>query len=418
MGTSGRDEPDADSAVGRIGLMSETKPKTRVINHLTGKRVSVRSIIDSILNTQRLNILHIVREQPITVSALQEHYSITRPTATKYLSGFADLGLVYQQSDKAYAITGGGAIALRILTEQLDRTDIDQDKLAEVARSSAKLSLLRAFAKNSSQSTTIEAFDSAFSRSTRTTHRRSFEKEGWITREGGSYHLTPTGESVLDAYEELERSFEQLIDKAPCLRDLGPECEGLPVAELADAEQIIGRIGSPSLEGVRKYDRLIRSDFEYCRGLSSYYEAGYSRAYASAVEAGKEIEVVMTPKVLRELPFGKPTEWEPIKTQALSENCHGYLYPGSLPLGLAVFDEDIAVLGAPDPAEIELDEYGVTGTIFTENEAVIEWGIDLFESYRRLSISEPEMNSTADIISAVRSHLQDLDIDIELGNWS
>lgn len=386
------DRPDPENAV-----------EKRVINRLIGEVVSVRDVINSILNTQRLEVLGAVREHPVTVSALQEHHSITRPTANNHLSELADLGLVFQQSDKAYAITGGGAIALRILEDQCDR--IERDTLAKVVRSSAKPMLLRVYSEEVAQSTTIDAFDSQFSRSTRSAHRRAFEQEGWITREGSSYRLTSIGESVLDSYEKLERAFEQIIDKAPCLRDIGPECEGLPVAELADAEQIIGRIGSPSLEGVRKYERLIRSDFERCRGLSSYYEAGYARAYASAVEDGKEVEVVITPKVLRELPFGEPEQWGPIKTQVLAENCRGYLYRGSLPVSFALFDEEIVVFGAPDPAEIDLSEYGMTGTIFAENEAVIEWAIDLFESYQRASKSEPEMNSTADIIRTVKSHI-------------
>jgi hypothetical protein len=113
----------------------------------------------------------------------------------------------------------------------------------------------------------IDIFDDDCSRSTRNTRRRALEDRRRVTRESGSYRLTSTDESISDTYETPERAFDGSSMGAPCLRDLDPEGSDLPVSELADAERVVSKVGSVSLEGLRARRPLVRgSPFPTGRG--------------------------------------------------------------------------------------------------------------------------------------------------------
>lgn len=328
-------------------------------------------------------VLKVINEDPGTATTVGTRGDVSRQAAQTWLTTFHERRWI-ERDDNTYTPTGASAI----LQHQYERaTDsVPADSLAYLARSAHRSSLLRAFdAAETASPRDINRVvewepDDGPSPSTISRTRAAFEDRGWLTRDTGGYQLTNDGKSVVETYELLLIAIEQLIDKTPTLRDLDPGVADMPVWALEDARQVVATADTP-FAAVNAYFELPEVDeltFDRLRGFSSFFDMRYARALEPAIDEGKDMKFIMPGSMLSDLPTSGEEAQFAQKCMA-AENIQSYMYPGTLPAGLAVFDRDRIALGARNPARANSEW---SGTIYSTNDELIEWGLDLYDTYR------------------------------------
>ncbi|WP_312912257.1 helix-turn-helix transcriptional regulator [Natronosalvus caseinilyticus] len=201
---------------------------------------------------------------------------------------------------------------------------------------------------------------------------REFEARNWIARSGQECTVTPTGEWVCDELTRLvgemeaERRLREPLQWLPSdlltfdvrrLRDAE-----LVVLEESDATAIVRRI----LEFRRSGDRI--------RGVTRTVAPEFiENDWKSTVHGDTHLEMVITPDVL-----------DAIRTHSTSAKQLREMLEET-DVHVSVFDDVPISVGIVDGAVgIDLtDEQGVVkGGFVTEDEAVYEWAVDLFEACR------------------------------------
>nr|WP_254538687.1 hypothetical protein [Halomarina sp. BCD28] len=313
-----------------------------------------------------------------------------------------------------YIPTGVSAI----LQHQYDTAteDVTADSLAYLAGAAYRGPLLQEFDSVETMSPTeIDCTDNLSdeespSPSTISRARAKFESHGWLTREGTSYQLTTQGERVVESYETLLTACEQIIDKTPTLRDLDPAVAELPVHTLQDATQVVSTPDSP-FDAVNAFFKLPEVEhlaFERLRGFNSFFDMRYARAFEPAIDAGKQMELIMPASMMSEIPTSGAEAQFAQKCMG-AEHIQSQMYPGELPAGLTVFDRDRVAIGARGPARANKER---AGSIYSANEELIEWALDLYDTYR--VDSEPPLRHLftrireygADMLQTVREYSQ------------
>lgn len=351
-----------------------------ITNRYTNQRLVVPKIINALVDSgSQLNILRELSEHPTTPAGLDERNIVSRKTAHSHLTTFANRGWS-ERNDEEYELTAAGVIVLRQSEDCLDT--VGQKGLAALTRTPFNVRLLHTLNEESIRPSDLAGEERSPSRSRITQIRRNFEEHGWIQREQGLYGLTTAGEHAVRAYNSLASTIEQVIDKAPCLRFLPPECGDLPILALEEAEVIV-RTGKAPYKATNKYISLADSGFHSLRSFNSFYDAKIAEAYLPAIKAGAEIEQISSPRMMTEVPIGDPTYRKIAREGFRAKNCHWLIHRHELPIGLAIFDEDRVFIAPRDPTEVDPE---LSGTILSTNEEVVEWAIGLYERYREQSM--------------------------------
>jgi hypothetical protein len=98
------------------------------------------------------------------------------------------------------------------------------------------------------------------------------------------------------------------------------------------------------------------------------------------MQSRTRIDIVSPATALQQIPTASEAA-EHVKQGFEAENVHWYLYPGELPAGLMIVDEDRVVAGPKTASEAT----EVSGTVYCSDPAIAEWAVDLHESYREES---------------------------------
>ena len=244
-----------------------------------------------------------------------------------------------------------------------------------------------------------------------------FEDRDWIIREDHSEvaKLTIDGEETSREYHELLIKMEQVIDKAPCLRDLGLECSDLPVVALADTEMVEATPGNP-LRIERRVGELSNKEFEHFRAFQSHWNSENAEAFHPHVKAGKQFETISRPLGYEEIPKNA-SDIRIIAEGLKAENQRWLMSPEELPCSLVILDTDYIAIGARDPASSNQIR---TGALFSSNDELIDWGLSLYKDYKQ-EATDPFNFSVGfsigidELLTLLREHLQDDDEDPEDG---
>ncbi len=351
-----------------------------ITNRYTDQRLVVPEIINELVDPgTQLNILRELSEHSLTPAGLDDRQIVSRKTAHSHLTTFTDRGWS-ERNDGQYELTAAGAIVLRQSKECLDT--VGQKGLAALTRTSFNVRLLCTLNDESIRPSDLAGEERSPSRSRITQIRHNFEEHGWIQREQGLYGLTAAGERALRSYNSLASTIEQVIDKAPCLRFLPPECGDLPVLAFEGAEMII-RTGKAPYKATNRYIKLAYSGFHSLRSFNSFYDAKIAEAYLPAIKSGTEIEQISSPEMITEVPIDDPT-YRKIATEGFrAENCRWLIHRHELPIGLAIFDENRVFIAPRDPVAVDPE---LSGTILSTDEEVVEWATKLYECYRKQSM--------------------------------
>nr|WP_254283218.1 transcriptional regulator FilR1 domain-containing protein [Halomicroarcula limicola] len=199
------------------------------------------------------------------------------------------------------------------------------------------------------------------------------EAQSWSSTTGGTHRLTPAGQTVLDAYNDLALSIEQVVEKAPWLQRLDQCRSDLPVQALADAKVVVSSPDSPGLVVLAALS-LCDRQFSQFRALTSIYNPPLFDAYNELLERGLPGEAIVDQSVYRELHeeglqhFLDDSEFADFDIGWLEEE---------LTLGIGVYDDRKVAIGA----------YNQTGAadhiamLISTNQTVVDWGIELYNTY-------------------------------------
>lgn len=224
----------------------------------------------------------------------------------------------------------------------------------------------------------------------------AFEDRNWVERKSPEYALTPLGELVVEAFEDLLETVETVHRLGGVLRKLPTEEMPFDVREFADAT-----VWEP--EPGNTFDHIRRME-------TVWYEADRARMLGSTLgpmspeerrelisgkdHSDRRVETIVSPGMFEKgMEVTEEIEMTEFAREMLeSGRARGYLYDGPIPLILVVAD-GTAML-APT------DENGVpTVVVVTENEAIRSWVETTLDEYREQSVEV-----TADDLPPPDSH--------------
>lgn len=328
--------------------------------------------------TDPAQLLHSVHSDAQTGKEIATQYDADRSTIHRNLTNLAKPGLV-QHTEGTFELTAAGAIVDREYQRTLDR--IGREDLAFLTNSQYRAPLLRVLRNQPERIAGLaDLREEGPSRSTIQRAMFTFRDWDWVIKNGdGRYELTPTGESTIRVYHRFETTVEQVLDNNACLRNLGTECRDLP-AQYLQGERVVTATPTSPFKGRNAYlnflDDLDEDSFDYVRMFSTYFDAEFAEAFSPFIEAGVTVDVVSPESVLGNSPSGLK-ELKYIKQGFVADHVQWHIYPGSVPCGLVVFDDEWAVLG---PANLE-DVSQVSASIFAGDERIIEWAANLYDDY-------------------------------------
>lgn len=217
---------------------------------------------------------------------------------------------------------------------------------------------------------------------TRTTVQRilsGFRERDWVVKRDAAYHVTPTGERVHDAYEDLLDEVALADRYGRLAADLERVGAGFPSSAIDAGELTVAADRNP-LAAVDRLTELLREGSgSEIRAVSPVVVQQFNDAAAEALDAGAEVELVIDRDVVEE----SIAEFGPATDRALRDDgMTVYVSPESIEYG--VFRNDgVACVTAYDRRN------NPRCVLESTDSAVIEWVDDRFESFvadaRRLS---------------------------------
>lgn len=324
----------------------------------------------------RLAVLSTLRDEPLPKTKLADRCEVSRG-AVQFITEF-DESLV-KQSEDGYYLTGAGAIAIHKYNDASE--SLDDDILSALATTSNKRAFLRNLQCQPLSRSQLASQPNMPSRSTIDRIGQRFGKAGYVTRNnGGKYALTSSGENVVDTYDGVLRTFEQIIERKRGLEWLGVEIEELPAAALADARIEVARLGQgfntvhDVLECVQSYDT---DCVDHVRVISCFANSKFDEVLERFVRAGVRVDV-LSPGDLMGTYLSMPEE-DLVWSRRLLEppNSSWLVHRSQLPCSLILIDDKEVVIAPRDPT----DPKGAFGVIFSSDSAITAWASELFNDY-------------------------------------
>lgn len=208
---------------------------------------------------------------------------------------------------------------------------------------------------------------------TRTTVQRilaGFSDRRWVIKRDAAYHLTPTGERVHDAYENLLSEVDRADRYGRFAADLERAGADFPSAGLETGELTAATDRDP-LAALDRVVELIRSTGESAvRAVSPIVTAQYNEAAASALDRGASVELVIDRAVLET----SVEAFAPALERALSDDgATVYVAPEPIEYGLFRYD-DLACV-------VAYDEHNNPRCLLESTDpTVLDWADDRFET--------------------------------------
>ena len=334
------------------------------------ERLSGGSAVD------RLAVLSTLRDEALPTTKLADRCEVSRG-AVQFITEL-DESLV-KQSEEGYYLTGAGAIAIRKYNDASE--SLDDDILSTLATTSNKRAFLRNLQCQPLSRGQLASQPNTPARSTVDRIARTFETAGYITRTNdGKCSLTSSGETLIDTYDGVLQTFEQISEKKCGLEWLGVEIEELPATALSDARIEVARLGQgfntvhDVLECVQSYDA---DCVNHVRIISCFANSKFDEVLERFVRAGVRVDVLSPGDLMGT--YLSMSEEDLVWSRRLLEppNSSWLVHPNQLPCSLILIDDKMAMIAPRDPT----DPKGAFGVIFSSNSAITAWASELFSDY-------------------------------------
>ena len=196
-----------------------------------------------------------------------------------------------------------------------------------------------------------------------------------IAKEGTTYHLTNLGMIRAEALDRLLSCLIALDENAAFWQ--GHDISGIPAGLLAD----IGLLrGGQCIQDngfvMKSLDGFLRetSKAKHMRAVSPVIAPGHAELIAGLVEAGAEVHLILTSEIMALVPP------EQLGGLLAASNFHLYQIDGEVKTAFTVAD-DMLSLGLYLPG----GKYDTNQDLVCHGQAVVEWGMRLFNHYKNLS---------------------------------
>lgn len=201
---------------------------------------------------------------------------------------------------------------------------------------------------------------------------QGFEERGWLVRDGSHYSLTPLGEFIAESFASLRRDMDLARELDELLPHVPLQEIGVDVAQLADA--FVTRRTQTNPFAVVSRVRELEFESTQARSLTDFFpEPCIDGRYESIVNGTQTFEAVFVPVVIEAaMASDSASKFEAI---VASDRTDIYLYAGEISHPV-MFHDGVACLVVRDEENVSI------GMIETDDEAVVEWVTDVFESYR------------------------------------
>lgn len=239
-----------------------------------------------------------------------------------------------------------------------------------LAGSPVRVAMLRALRDEPRRPASLTAAVDA----TRTTIQRilaGFRERDWVIKRDAAYHVTPTGQRVHDAYEELLDEVERADRYGQFAADLERVGADFPPSAIAAGELTVATDRNP-LAAVDRLTELLRDGSgTEIRAVSPIVIQRFNEAAANALDAGAEIELVID----RDVVDTSIAEFGPATDRALNDDdATVYVSPEPIEYGLFRYD-DVACVTAYDQRN------NPRCVLESTESTVVEWVDDRFESF-------------------------------------
>lgn len=351
------------------------KIDTQATNPLTENTLIVRSEINELVDSSRLDVLRTVGaiSNPESESRISSQAGLSRQVTSNHLAVLRDRGLVNSRA-KGTELTGGGKLLLDAIDDYLQHAA--RCELAFQTRSIHPVNILRTLASHSCQEEQLQSPDGS-NPSKRTVRRvlNTFNEYGWCESEGTTHTLSSEGKRVAEQYDTLAESVAQLIRKAQWIQRLPVEAATVPLTALADADVTVTNPYRP-WQGLATAIKLFDRKTSQFRALCSVYNPLLFHAYRANLELGVECEAILDFPTYVEAVENPHTQY--VISSSLYENYHPLIHERELTLGIGIYDDRKIAVGA-------YNEYGDgkhIAILVSTNDELVRWGTDLYESYR------------------------------------
>ncbi|WP_332900390.1 transcriptional regulator FilR1 domain-containing protein [Haladaptatus sp. CMSO5] len=342
-------------------------------NPLTGERLVIRECISNLVDSARLDVLRTLDEQPMSPSAIHNRGLLTRQTASKHLTQFTERGLAKPAGDQGgYELTASGKLTLNALEDCLK--EIDQEQLAALTRATHSLGLLQALSTGEARPRDLTDVAGSPSRATVQRALQTFETAGWTTTAHGSNRLTPAGERVLTAYDELAVTIEQVMEKAPWLQRLSPTRADVPAHALEEAKVVESGPDSPGIV-LGAALNLCDPRLKQFRALTSIFNPTLFRAYDALLKLGLAGEAIVDKSVGTHL---HEAGLEHFLDDSSYDNFQIFRLDEPLTLGIGLYDDRKVAIGSYN----ERGDGDHIAMLVSSDDALVKWGEQLYETYK------------------------------------
>lgn len=251
------------------------------------------------------------------------------------------------------------------------------DDIAFLANSENRVAVLRLLGEDPLEHDEIRDRIGA-SRVTTARILRELEERGWITRTGQACTITPTGEWIRE-------EFTRLLDEVDAERRLRDPLQWLPadlptfdVRRLRDAELLV--LEESDATAIIRRILEIRRDSDRIRGITRTVAPVFiENDWESTVHGDTHLDQVITPAVLDTIRT-QPSAAQQVREMLQEPDVHVSVCE-HVPISLGIYD---GATGDDGTVGIDLpDEAGVVKAgLVTDDEAVYEWALELFETCR------------------------------------
>lgn len=203
-------------------------------------------------------------------------------------------------------------------------------------------------------------------------HLGQFVDRGWVTKNGGAYRLTTTGELVLDEHTAYLETLEQIETYHSFFGQL-PDTEHSPEPRWLETATLVTATKENPQAPVHAYiDRVRTFETDSIRMIAPVLSRLFHDAHAKLAMKGVHTELVLDTETIERARDLNPAEFELVTSVGVLDL---HRFPNSISFGLTLGDEHL-LMGAYD------DDGHLEACVHSSHPEFLDWGDALFERYR------------------------------------
>ena len=333
--------------------------------------------------SKTIRLLKAVRETRMKAGELTTECDVSRSTVYDILAPLVDAGLIDQTNDGSL-LTGAGAIVLRLFM-RLDTRE--RSALARLPISSSRRDLLDLLATRPATKSELNDWCQDLSYSAIRLATDQFHEKGLIhLNKSRQYELTNDGRTAIECERRLLIQIETILDNISFFRHTTISCASFPVHAIDETWLVTGPKEYPRAER-NEYVSFLKSldptETDQICLFSAYYDHEMAELYLDRfLDEGVQIDIISPQSALYNVPTARPKA-RLVRNALKAPNLSWQLCSESIPVGCTLIDRDYVVFYPRQP----LGAVSESGTLFSEDQEVIEWARELFAAY--MSKSKP-----------------------------